>query len=142
MSNARFFTFTLKHVARAVELWNQINATSVQIKHCQTQTIFNINFFINDHFHLLIQWTASFDLLCILMYFCLFFPNNLCTLPKTIDLTDFLASERSDIGLMSELCYMFLSLMWRTPHLPNRKIAQMRRVFFEELNWIMNCFKW
>ena len=23
--------------------------------------------------------------------------------------------------------------MWRTPHLPNRKIAQMRRVFFEEL---------
>jgi len=33
----------------------------------------------------------------------------------------FLASECSDIGLMSELCYMFFSLMWRTPHLPNRK---------------------
>jgi len=54
-------------------------------------------------------------------------------LPKTIDLTDFSASERSDIGLMSELCYMFLSQMWRTPHLQNRKINQMRRVFFEEL---------
>jgi len=43
-------------------------------------------------------------------------------LTKTIDLTDFFsASERSDIGLMSELCYVFLSLMWRTLHLPNRK---------------------
>jgi len=30
-------------------------------------------------------------------------------LPKTIDLTDFSASERSHIGLTSELCYMFLS---------------------------------
>ena len=30
------------------------------------------------------------------MYFCLFFPNNKCTLPKAIDLTDFSASERSD----------------------------------------------
>jgi len=28
-------------------------------------------------------------------------------LPKTIDLTDVSASERSDIGLMSELCYVF-----------------------------------
>ena len=26
----------LKHVARPVELRNQINATAVQIKHCQT----------------------------------------------------------------------------------------------------------
>jgi len=30
-------------------------------------------------------------------------------LPKTIDLTDFSASERSNMGLMLELCYMFLS---------------------------------
>jgi len=30
-------------------------------------------------------------------------------LPKTIDLIDFSASERSDIGLMSELCYVFFS---------------------------------
>jgi len=30
-------------------------------------------------------------------------------LPKTIDLTDFSASEHSDIGLMSELCYVFFS---------------------------------
>jgi len=61
-------------------------------------------------------------------------------LPKTIDLTGFSASERSDIGLMSELCYMFLSSMWRTQHLPNRKIAQMQRVFFEELGtqWKVN----
>jgi len=29
--------------------------------------------------------------------------------PKTIDLTDFLASEHSDIGLMLELCYVFWS---------------------------------
>ena len=28
---------------------------------------------------------------------------------ETIDLTDFSASELSDIGLMSELCYVFLS---------------------------------
>ena len=41
------------------------------------------------------------------MYFCLFFPNNECTLPKTFDLTDFSASERSDIGLMSELYNVF-----------------------------------
>jgi len=27
--------------------------------------------------------------------------------PKIINLTDFLASECSDIGLMSELCYVF-----------------------------------
>jgi len=51
-------------------------------------------------------------------------------LPKTIDLPDFSASEHSDIGLMSELCYMFLNKMWRTLHLSNRKRAQMRRVFF------------
>jgi len=44
-------------------------------------------------------------------------------LPKTIDLTDILASERSEIGLMS--FYMF--------DLPNRKITLIRRVFFEEL---------
>jgi len=30
-------------------------------------------------------------------------------LPKTIDLTDFSASERCDVGLMSELCFVFLS---------------------------------
>jgi len=30
-----------KHAARPVELWNQINASFVQIKHCQTQ----INYF-------------------------------------------------------------------------------------------------
>jgi len=29
-------------------------------------------------------------------------------LPKTIDLTDFSAPDHSDIGLMSELCYLFL----------------------------------
>jgi len=29
--------------------------------------------------------------------------------PKVIDLTDFSASERSDIGLMLELCFVFLS---------------------------------
>jgi len=28
-------------------------------------------------------------------------------LPKIIDTTDFLASECSDIGFMSELCYVF-----------------------------------
>jgi len=28
---------------------------------------------------------------------------------KTIDLTDVSASERSDIGLISELCYVFLA---------------------------------
>jgi len=50
---------------------------------------------------------VNVDLLYILMYFCLFFPNNECTLPKTIDLTDFSASERSDIGLMSELYNVF-----------------------------------
>ena len=47
-------------------------------------------------------------------------------LPKTIDLTDILASERSEIGLMS--FYMF--------DLPNRKITLIRRVFFEELVFI------
>ena len=50
---------------------------------------------------------VNVDLLCILVYFCLFFPNNLCTLPKIIYLTDFSASERSDIGLMSKICYVF-----------------------------------
>ena len=40
VSNARFFTFTLKHVAMPVEFWNQINATSVQIKHCQLKKLF------------------------------------------------------------------------------------------------------
>jgi len=39
---------------------------------------------------------------------------------ETIDLTDFLASERSGISLKSELCYVFWSCMWRTPHLPER----------------------
>jgi len=34
------------------------------------------------------------------------------------------------MGLMSELCYMFWSKMWRTPYLPNRIKAQKRRVFF------------
>ena len=29
--------------------------------------------------------------------------------PKSIDLTDFFKSECSDIGLMLELCYVFLS---------------------------------
>jgi len=29
--------------------------------------------------------------------------------PKIIDITDFSASECSDIGLMLELCYMFLA---------------------------------
>jgi len=52
---------------------------------------------------------VNVDLLCILIYVCLFFPNNYYTLPKTIDLTDFSASECSDIDLMSELCYVFLS---------------------------------
>ena len=33
---------------------------------------------------------------------------NAC-IQKNIDLTDFSASECSDIGLMSELCYVFLS---------------------------------
>ena len=42
-----------------------------------------------------------------------------------INLTDFLAYECSDIGI--------LELNVKTPHLHNRKIAQMRRVFFEEL---------
>ena len=46
---------------------------------------------------------------------------------------NFSASERSNIGLMSEPCYVFFTKMWRTLHLPNKKIAQMRRVFFEEL---------
>jgi len=40
---------------------------------------------------------------------------------------------REIFRLMSELCYVFLSLMWRTLHLPNWKIAQIRRVFLEEL---------
>ena len=44
-----------------------------------------------------------------LMYFYLLFWNNEGVFPKTIDLTEFSASECSDIGLMSELCYMFLS---------------------------------
>jgi len=30
-------------------------------------------------------------------------------LPKSIDLTDFSVSEWSDIGLMSDPCYMFFS---------------------------------
>ena len=55
---------------------------------------------------------VNVDLLCILMYLCigvyLFFPNNSCTLLKTINSTDFSASERSDIGLMLELFYMFM----------------------------------
>jgi len=42
---------------------------------------------------------------------------------KIIDLTDFSASECSKIGLISELCYMVLSQMWITLHLPNRKIT-------------------
>ena len=37
-----------------------------------------------------------------------FIPNNYCTLPKTINSTDFSASERSDIGLMLELFYVFM----------------------------------
>ena len=62
VSNARFSIFTLKHVARPVELCNQFNATSVQIKHCQTQiNYFNINFIIHDHVHLLIQSTAALN---------------------------------------------------------------------------------
>ena len=35
-------------------------------------------------------------------------------LPKIIDLTDFSASECSDIGFMSELCCVFLGEMWKT----------------------------
>jgi len=61
--------------------------------------------------------------------------------PKIIVLTDCSASECSDIGLMSELCDVFLSLMCRTPHLPNRKITLMRRVFFEELDLMLGKSK-
>jgi len=42
--------------------------------------------------------------------------------PKVIDLTDFSPSEwRFDVGTMLRV----LSLMWKTPHLPNRNIAEM-----------------
>ena len=66
------------------------------------------------------------------MYFCLLFQNNYNRFPKTIDSTDFSASERSDIGLMYELCYFF-KLNVKNPAFAQQKIAQMRRVFFEEL---------
>jgi len=52
LSIARVFTFTLKHVARPVEFWNQNNLTSVQIKHCKTH---KTNCITNDHFDLLNQ---------------------------------------------------------------------------------------
>jgi len=38
-------------------------------------------------------------------------------LPKSIDLTDFSASECSDIGLMSELCYVFFKLKAKEPRI-------------------------
>ena len=48
-------------------------------------------------------------LLCSLMYFDLLFQNNYSAFPKNIDLTEFSAYECSNIGLMSELRYLFLS---------------------------------
>jgi len=51
--------------------------------------------------------------------------------PKVIDLTDFSASECSNIVLMLKLCYMF----WAKCEEPriSSNVAQMLRVFFEEL---------
>ena len=50
-------------------------------------------------------------------------------MPKTINLTDFSASECSDIGWVGTMLRVF-ELNVKNP----RKIAQMRRVFFEELD--------
>ena len=52
-------------------------------------------------------------------------------LPKSINLTDYSASECSDIGLMSEVCDVFGAKC--EEHHICRKIARMRSVFFEEL---------
>jgi len=55
------------------------------------------------------------------MHFCLFFPNKKCTFPKTIDLTDFSASERSNIGLMSETMLRVFELNVKNPAFAKQK---------------------
>jgi len=54
-------------------------------------------------------------------------------LPKSIDLTDLLATDCSKIRLMWEQCYVFRAKCEEPTHLPNRKKAQMQRLFFKEL---------
>ena len=63
--------------------------------------------------------------------FCLFFPNNLCTLPKTIDLTDFSASERRfDVGTMLRV----FELNVKNPVFAKQKNSSNAKGFFEELH--------